>query len=78
MPRTTLDLDAKVLRDLKQLKRTNGRSIGQIASELLAGALRTRRETATPEAGLQWRSTRMGARVDLDDKEALARALEGR
>ena len=78
MPRTTLDLDAKVLRDLKRLKRASGRSIGQLASELLAGALRPDREGAAPEAGFRWRSTRMSARLDLDDKDALARALEGR
>lgn len=79
MPRTTLDLDARVLRELKRLKRTNGRSIGQIASELLAGAMsRPDRSDPVPPAGLQWKSTRMGARVDLDNKDAVARALEGR
>ena len=78
MPRTTLDLDARVLRDLKRLKRTNGRSIGQIASELLAGALRQRPADSPPQASFRWRSARMGARIDLDDKEAVARALEGR
>ena len=78
MPRTTLDLDARVLRELKRLKRTNGRSIGQIASELLAAALRQHASASPPEAGFRWRSARMGARIDLDDKEAVARALEGR
>lgn len=78
MPRTTLDLDARVLRELKRLKRSNGRSIGQIASELLTGALRHRTHDPEAQAGFGWRSARMGARVDLDDKEAVARALEGR
>lgn len=78
MPRTTLDLDARVLRELKKLKRANGRSIGQIASELLAGALRHPAPEARPQPGLRWRTASMGARVDLDDKEAVARALEGR
>lgn len=78
MPRTTLDLDARVLRELKRLKRTNGRSIGQIASELLAGALRHQPPDPQPQAGFRWRSAPMGARLDLDDKEAVARALEGR
>jgi hypothetical protein len=31
-----------------------------------------------PQVGFRWRSARMGARLDLDDKEAVARALEGR
>ena len=78
MPRTTLDLDARVLRELKRLKRTNGRSIGQIASELLAAALHQEPSASPPDAGFRWRSTRMGARVDLEDKEAIARALEDR
>jgi hypothetical protein len=77
MPRTTIDLDPTVLRELKRRKRESGRSIGQLASELLAGALR--RPTGTPSGagGVTWRSAPMGARVDLDDKEALRRALDG-
>jgi hypothetical protein len=78
MPRTTLDLDASVLRELKRRKRGSGRSIGQIASELLAGALRrTQDEPRAPERiGARWRSARMGARVDLDDKEAVRRMMD--
>jgi hypothetical protein len=74
MARTTLDLDAAVLRELKRRKRSTGRSIGQLASELLAGALR---EPASAKPGLRWRSARMGARIDLEDKEAIRRATEG-
>lgn len=74
MPRTTVDLDAAVLRELKRRKRASGQSIGQLASELLAGALR---EPRTAYPGLRWRSARMGARVDLDDKEAVRRAIDG-
>ena len=75
MPRTTLDLDASVLRALKRRKLNTGQSLGQVASELLAGALRESR----PHQGgpVAWRSARMGARVDLDDMEAVRRALEG-
>jgi hypothetical protein len=76
MPRTTLDLDPGVLRELKRRKRESGRSIGQLASELLAGALRGPRD-AQPGSSVRWRTARMGARVDLEDKEALRRALEG-
>ena len=77
MPRTTLDLDPSVLRELKRRKRGSGRSIGRIASELLAGALRRTQEPSTTERiGARWRSTRMGARVDLEDKEALRRAID--
>ena len=74
MPRTTLDLDASVLRALKRRKQDTGRSLGQVASELLAGALQ---EEPPDRPQIAWHSARMGARVDLDDKEAVRRALEG-
>ena len=76
MARTTLDLDASVLRELKRRRRESGKSIGQIASELLAGAM----HDPAPQArrSVSWRSARMGARVDLDDKEAVRRALDER
>jgi hypothetical protein len=75
MPRTTIDLDAGVLRELKRRKRS-GQSLGQLASELLAGALH---EPAPPPTrpSLRWRSARMGARIDLEDKEAVRRATDG-
>jgi hypothetical protein len=78
MPRTTLDLDPAVLRELKRRKGTSGRSIGQIASELLAGALHEPPREPLTRASMRWRSARMGARVDLEDKEALRRALDER
>lgn len=74
MTRTTLDLDASVLRRLKERRRRTGRSIGQIASELLATALDEQAEA--PRRELRWRTAPMGARVDLEDKEALRRALD--
>lgn len=76
--RTTLDLDAAVLRELKRRKRTTGQSIGKIVSELLATALRDSNGRRAPAAPLRWKSAPMGARVDLDDKEAVRRALEPR
>jgi len=74
MPRTTLDLDASVLKELKRRKRSSGRSIGQIASELLASAL----HDPSPQAqtSLAWRTSPMGARINLEDPEAVRRALE--
>lgn len=77
MPRTTLDLDPAVLRELKRRKRESGRSIGQLASELLASALRRPTPSSAAAPGVTWRSARMGARVDLEDKEALRRVLDG-
>lgn len=73
MPRTTIDIDAGVLRELKTRARRDRRSIGQIASELLAGAL----ASAPPAVHrrVQWTSRPMDALVDLEDKEAMRRAL---
>jgi hypothetical protein len=76
MARTTLDLDAAVLRELKRRKATTGQSLGQLASELLAGAL-AEPAPATSRPALRWRSARMGARIDLEDKEAVRRAIDG-
>lgn len=75
MPRTTIDLDATVLRELKRRQRAEGRTLGQLASELLAAAL-ARETVAMPARPFRWTTQRMGARVDLDDREAVRRALD--
>ena len=41
MTRTTLDLDASVLQELRQRAEMEAKSMGAVASELLAGALAT-------------------------------------
>lgn len=74
MPRTTIDLDATVLRELKQRQRETGGTLGELASELLASALAKREGERRP---LRWSARPMGARVDLEDKEALRRAADG-
>ena len=76
MTRTTLDLDPTVLRELKRRRRSTGRSIGSLASELLTNALHQTNAAEPAAAPMRWRSAPMGARVDLDDKEAVRRALE--
>ncbi|MGH2444860.1 MAG: hypothetical protein ACRDGD_02290 [Candidatus Limnocylindria bacterium] len=75
MPRTTLEIDASVLRKLKRRRRRDGRSIGAIASEILARAMHDEAPAPPP---MTWISRPMGARIDLDDKEAVRRALEAR
>lgn len=76
MPRTTLDLDGSVLRELRRRGAREHKSMGAVASELLAVILAEPEEVvATP---LRWVSRDLGApRVDLEDKEALRRALDG-
>lgn len=74
MPRTTIDIDATVLRDLKRLQKREGKPLGQLVSELVARAL----AAAGEEAGqpFSWTSRPMKARVDLEDKDAVRAALE--
>ena len=74
MARTTIDLDPTILRELKDRGQREGKTIGQVASELLAGPLSE--PTPTPKP-LRWISKPMGALIDLEDKEAVRRALDG-
>jgi hypothetical protein len=76
MPRTTIDIDAGVLRRLKERQRREGKTLGRLVSELLLDALRDDREHAPRR--LRWKTHRMGARVDLEDAEAVRRALDER
>src|SRR5437660_12852272 len=76
MPRTTLNLDAPVLADLQRLQRKEGKALGDLASELLAAAIASRKTSSPKTVRLRWTSQAMGALVDLDDKEALFAALD--
>ena len=73
--RTTLDIEGPVLKELKRLQKSTGQSLGRLASDLLARALATRDSTAEPRT-LCWTTQDLGARVDIDDKEALQRVLD--
>ena len=72
--RTTLDIDPSVLRELKFRQRREGKSLGQLASELLARALADEPAARPP---FRFYSQPMGALVDLEDHDAVERALEG-
>jgi hypothetical protein len=78
MPRTTLNLDASVLREMKRRARDQGKSVGDVISEIIGPALaQSKRTGAHPE--LRWRTARMGpAKIDLEDKEAIRQALGDR
>lgn len=76
MPRTTIDIDATVLEELRARGRHEGKTLGRLASELLATAMH---ETAPEddEEPFRWKSHRMGnPKVDLEDKEALWAILD--
>jgi hypothetical protein len=78
MPRTTLNLDASVLREMKRRARAQGKSLGDVISEIVGPALTQRNRTeGHPE--LRWRTAPMGpAKIDLEDKEAVRQALGDR
>jgi len=70
MSRTTLDLDPTILRELKRRARDEGKSLGAVASELLAPIVKAPRRERNPR--FRWHTARMGpALVDLEDKEAV-------
>lgn len=71
MPRTTINIEAPLLRELKKEQRRSGKTLGQIVSELLAEALARKGAAQAAPRRFQWVSRPMGARVDLADKEAL-------
>ncbi len=74
MPRTTVDLDPSVLRDLKRRAKDEGKSLGAVISEILAPVLM--KGSSRGSSTIRWRAAPMGPpKVDLEDKEAVRRAL---
>lgn len=74
MPRTTLNLDPSVLKELRERSARERRSIGELASQLLARELRGETQPAPP---FSWVSRDLGKpAVALEDKEALRAVLD--
>jgi hypothetical protein len=76
MSRTTIDIDPTVMRQLKARQRREGKTMGRLVSELLSSALAVGEDESPPPAPLAWSSRPMRALVDLDDPEAVRRALD--
>jgi hypothetical protein len=75
MPRTTLDLDITVLEQLRRCAANEHKSMGQVASELLAVSLRESAPKESPR--LRWPSRGMGKpMVELENKDALWKLLD--
>jgi hypothetical protein len=73
--RTTIDLDPTVVMELKRRSKSAGKSMGQVASELLATSLSEQAGRPRNPGGLTWIAKDLGRPlVDLEDKEAV-RAL---
>ena len=76
MARTTIDIDPTVMRQLKARQRREGTTLGRLVSELLSSAMQAEGEEPRPPAPLAWSSRPMRALVDLEDPEAVRRALD--
>lgn len=76
--RTTIDIDAPVLKELKRLQEREGKSLGRLVSDLLAAALKRRAEKREAPPEFRWTSHPMGALVDLADREAIFAVMEPR
>lgn len=79
MPRTTLDLDASILGELRARAAREGKSMGRVASELIAqGAAGEADNGAEPERPpFKWHTAKMGKPlVDLEDKDAVWAILD--
>lgn len=75
MTRTTLNLDDSVLRELRERSSREGKSVGELASQLLAQGLRRGERPASPT--FSWVSGDLGKpAVDLEDKDALSAVLD--
>ena len=75
MARTTIDLDAAVIRELKRRGAREGKSMGRLASELLARAIADPSDVPAP--AFAWQTAHLGRpNIDLEDKEAVHRVLD--
>jgi hypothetical protein len=75
MPRTTIDLDPAILGELRRRGAREGKSMGQVASELLARAVAEPADLPDPD--FSWTVADLGLPlVDLEDPDALRRALD--
>lgn len=75
--RTTIDIDAPVLADLKRLGQDRHIPMGRLVSELLGRALREAEPLRPARVAFAWIERPMNAKVDLADREALYEAMDG-
>ncbi len=76
MPRTTVNIDASVLGQLKRRQDKERKPLSELVNQLLARALAETESTAAAARPLRWTTTAMRARVDIEDKDALLQALD--
>ena len=74
--RTTINIDDRILKDLKKIQEQEKQSLGRLISNLLAQALGDRQSVKRPIRTTRWISKPMGDRVDWADREAVFQAME--
>lgn len=76
--RTTVDIDAPLLDEIKEIQHSEGKSMGRVMSELLAAGLHARCDAKkrTPKRPFRWFAADLQPRIDLNDKDALYEALD--
>lgn len=78
MPRTTLDIDERILRELKKKAAEEGRTLQAVANDLLKRALHTRTDQPPFTLRLQGWAAELQPGVDILDRDSLFDALNGR
>jgi hypothetical protein len=74
--RTTVDIDDPILKEVKSLGKKEGKSLGRVVSDLLAGGLEAHRSAPRRSKARPWITRPMTSRVNLEDKEAVHAAME--
>ena len=75
VPRTTLDIDASVLGELRKRQRRENKTLGALVSELLAKAIEAEVKEPRP---FKWIAKDLRPLVDLEDKDAVWAILDNR
>jgi len=74
--RTTLDIEGPLLKELREIQKREGGTLGALVCRLLADALSRRARRPAPPA-FRWISRPMRARISLADKDAVYAILDG-
>ena len=74
--RTTVDIDAPVLNELKRLQKREGKSLGRLMSELLGEALGRRKASVAAPPPFTWNTTRGRLLIAIEDKDAVYDMLD--
>jgi hypothetical protein len=76
MPRTTVDIEAPLLAEMKQLQSREKKTLGQCVSEAVARYLAEKKSRVRKLPSFSWISHPLGLKVDIADKEAVYTALD--